>query len=216
MASKSGTLTIPTLIPVQISVKTAYHVTNQLASRPQPLWTELNAYPAKHRRFDKGGLIGKKLVFFSTTRYDYEVGKEECCLPTTSIHPIYGEDGERYWRVQVPLERFNDCRIKVCNAMPRMIQKTLVLCKLDDADFKKNEDFTNNPNRYLWRDSKDNKWYTNNYTNPTTPYFVNFAVKGNVDITGCQWDTVEHREKDGGNQRKFSYSEPRLNFILFY
>jgi len=171
-----------------ILVTHAYHVTNveviinlDGSVEPHPEWTELTTSPALDRNFDQGGLYGQQCVFFSTTLYSGG-------LPTISVYPkSIRQAGNKYWRVKVPLSTFNDCIIRWCADVHD--QRMLAMCKPDRIIGS--IDLTGTPDHgFLGRDAHNN-WYSNDYRNPATKYFVNFAVLGNVDITvGCEWDDV--------------------------
>jgi len=183
-------------MPGMIPVLTAYHVTNAPVvylggiPQPHPDWTELIISEARNAIFDQGGLYGLECAFFTTTRWRGD-------LPSISVYPRTRQAGVEYWRLQVPLSRFNDYRIKLC--VDPYAQGMLVMCQ--PGEFNGRRDITDDPdNGFLWRDPQNN-WFTNDYSNPTTKYFVNFAVMGsvefvnfgvlgNVDITGCEWDFV--------------------------
>jgi len=172
-----------------LRVLTAYHVTNvpvlynlNGTRQPPPDWTHLYPSTAKDPIFDIGGLFGQPCVFFSTTL-------NNGILPTTSVYPTNRQAGVKYWRLQVQLEIFDDYRIKLCGEVGN--QRHLVMCQ--PGEFIGNIDVTHNPAypSYLKRDAQNN-WYTNDYSNPNTKYFVNFAFLGLVDLRFfyCTWDVV--------------------------
>jgi len=160
----------------------AYHVTNIESTSPKPNWASLSKSKAEDSYFDDV-LYDRDCVFLSTTLYQ---GR----LPTKSVYPTDGESDERYWRVRIPLERFNNHRIRLCNEKSGQIH--LVLCKEDnDWEFMMCEDVTNKKaTGYLYRDN-ENKWFCNDYGDQQTRYFVNIAVLEDLDIRGCFWDTVQ-------------------------
>jgi len=169
-------------------VLTAYHETKEPvlynpdgSKQPHPTWTELKKFMARDEKWDKGFLFGKECVFLSTTRWNG-------VLPTRGITKRPGS----HWRVQVPLERFNDYRIKCCNTNDS--QRQYVLCKSED--FKDLRDETDNPdNGCLWRDAENN-WYANEYNNADTHYFVSLVVLEEVVLdTNYEWDTLKSQGK---------------------
>ena len=125
-----------------------------------------------------GGLDEKNCVFLSTTL-------DQGNLPDVSIYPKDEESGD-YWRVSVPPSHFNQLRIKSCDKQDEQV--LLILCS--PSDFADCTDVTDDPNNgYLYRDNQG-KWFSNDYSNPNTQYYVNIAILQNVDISGCEWDSV--------------------------
>src|SRR6218665_578344 len=84
----------------------AYHVTDVLADNEfPPNWKYLETAEAPDEDFD-GPLFELKIngVFLTTTVRDYD-------LPTRTVYPTDGHSKSWYWRVRVPLTRFNNKRI---------------------------------------------------------------------------------------------------------
>lgn len=84
----------------------AYHVTNIFADNGlHPNWRYLEKNKAKNEDYD-GPLfeLGLSGVFLTTTLRDYD-------LPTRTVYPTEGWSEELYWRVRVPMTRFNNKRI---------------------------------------------------------------------------------------------------------
>lgn len=87
-------------------VTRAYHVTDVLADdESPPNWKYLETAEAPDEDFD-GPLFELKTsgVFLTTTLRDYD-------LPTRTVYPTDGRSRKWYWRVSVPMTRFNNKRI---------------------------------------------------------------------------------------------------------
>jgi len=164
----------------------AYHVTDRLSTDIQPDWTELKTGRSRNIIIDEtsGTRSSKKCLYLSTSLY-------KGSLPTYSPHPGKGKKGESYWRVKVPLEKFNDLRIKLYYFRGAKKKKEVLLCH--SSDHKTYTDITDDQtNKYLYRDGSKN-WFCNEYTCTETNYFVDIILLNDVDIRGCEWDCVPHQ-----------------------
>lgn len=84
----------------------AYHVTNVLADDDfPPNWSHLETAEAPDEDFD-GPLFELETsgVFLTTTLRDYD-------FPPRTVYPTGGQFRGWYWRVAVPMTRFNNKRI---------------------------------------------------------------------------------------------------------
>lgn len=178
----------------------AYHVTDVLADDNiglPPDWEYLEKNKAKNEDYD-GPLfeLGLSGVFLTTTLRDYD-------LPDRTVYPTDGRRKRWYWRVRVPLTRFNNKRIfKVQEDDDNATNQVLLLL----ADNKQSglidkilkhpdvEEWTEDDymyNEYLYRDEVTSDWYSNNL-NPEDPYWVNIFVPHRVWLgSDCLWDMVQ-------------------------
>lgn len=135
----------------------------------------------------------------STTLWNYH-------LPTISPYPKGGVHGSYYFRVMVPLKRFSDYRLILCNCARNtsVMQVSILLVNPSDTDLNErvNEkiaqqevtELTDKRNPYLFRDQMTKKWYTNNY-NQTNKVWVNIVIPHSVDLEeDCEWDRVRHHD----------------------
>jgi len=162
----------------------AYHVTDIKSTANQPDWTELKTGRFRNIKIDEtsSNQCRQKCLHLSTSL-------NNLTLPTSSPHPGKGRKGESYWRVKVPLEKFNDLRIKLYSISAEK-KKEVLLCH--SSDHKTYTDITYvQTNKYLYRDGNEH-WFCNDYTSLNTKYFVDIILLNGVDIRGCEWDLVRH------------------------
>uniref|UniRef100_A0A914Y4S2 Uncharacterized protein n=1 Tax=Panagrolaimus superbus TaxID=310955 RepID=A0A914Y4S2_9BILA len=184
----------PSLIPHNlVEAQFAYHVTNVAAENEKPLFKQL-LYTIANDCFYDGPLVNLPCVFFTTTKRGND-------LPFSSTYPTNAKKGSKHWRVKVPLNKFDDYDIYYCkNCQPQQVR--LLLIKDKDKMFIENitdiEKLDKKDNKWLCH--RDGKWYTNDYDNSKTKYFVNFVVLHDFPLTACScppkeqcehWDPVQ-------------------------
>ncbi|CAJ0943361.1 unnamed protein product, partial [Mesorhabditis belari] len=187
-----------------VDAQFAYHVTNVEHTGPSshPNYSKLEWSLAMDPDFDRK-LVGLPCIFFSTTLYNTE-------LPKSGPYPRKGKLGHKYWRVKVPMHRFNEYSIFYCRNPKnylyngvRQYQVRLVLVRNEEAvellknipDIVKLNTF-NNP--FLCLDG--GRWKTNNYwkvTRPDIKYWVNFVVLGDFQLDECEWDGCKRNNQQG-------------------
>jgi len=171
-----------------VPVKYAYHVTNLKAGwfSKHPDWQRLQWQLADDPVFDGPIIFGAPCVSFTTTLYRSN-------NPDVTMYPRYGEIDQDYWRINVPLTSFNDYKIILAHKFEKQVR--ILLLNNRDAESIPQETLQRmNADRYFRRVvSKDGdvKYYSNDYYDEDTPYFVNLAVCDDVGISpGVVWDKV--------------------------
>lgn len=133
-------------------------------------------------------------------------------LPTITPYPKGGENGNNYWRVKVPLNRFSNYRIILCKCtQTKQLVEQVSILLVDPSDEPLNKkvaekitgkqvtELTGQRNEYLFQDQTTQKWYTNNYSK-ANKVWVNIVIPHSVALgDDCKWDTVERYEPDNRN-----------------
>lgn len=181
----------------------AYHTSNQKKStnpyNGKPDWTKLEIKDSVNAYYD-GAMseITTQGVSMSTTLY-------KNVRPSKTMHPIGAPSGQQYWRLAVPIRRFDNYRILFCKSMDTksdVKQVSLLLTDPKNAEHNglidaakaegKITELTGQTNDYLYQDSSTNVWYTNNY-DQNNKLWVNIVIPQDVPIDeDCEWELVEH------------------------
>lgn len=189
-------------------VNYAYHVTD-LEEDNQTIYNVLIRGCGKSRAYD-GLLVGLPCVFFSTALFNGN-------LPTLSPYPVFGIPGQKYKRLCVPLQKFEDYKFwHVTDITPPQVRLILTNSEREERlvkGFSRHDicplDKSSNPYLMFSR----GKWYSTDRTDQPTKW-VNFSILHDFQIDEvCYWDYVERGTQGPGNPLS---SEELLNEIQLH
>lgn len=157
-----------------------------------------------------GPVLGLPVVWFSTTQY-------QGGLPTTSSYPRFGNTGQYYKRVMVPMINFNDFKMWRCDSQSKNEVRLLLTNNrlhdtlLDDLQVFHLLDITQ-WNEFLMR-NENGQWFTTDHADGHP--LASFAVIGDFDILDGRWDRVKKEDSNSG--RPLRANDPQLqNRVIFW
>ena len=195
-----------------------YHVTNIRADKVKRYAT-LQTHIADDRTYD-GLLVGLPVVCFTTTLRENDSG--ELDLPKESPYPRGVNQGGRYKRVKIPLDRYLDydwwemrlgrdqVHLLFTNGRwSTMLRKEVV--RIPSVDKQRYE-------HLQYHGEGENAGWRLNVYQPGVSPFVNISVLDDVQLDGCEWDVVTRSGAHNGALVRFDsiFEEHERPNALYY